>query len=84
MSDAIEATWIRGNRAAWHRIMSLAAGELSGPEKKLAAALAELEATRVALRAVCEEQGDNEWDDDLHLADVVEKHLGRYLDARDE
>ena len=32
------------------------------------------------LRQVCEEHGDNDWPDDLHLADVIEKHLWRHLE----
>jgi predicted secreted protein len=31
------------------------------------------------LREICEEHGDNDWADDLHLADVLEKHLYRHL-----
>ena len=33
----------------------------------------------VALRKICDEFGDNDWSDDLCLADVVEKHLSRHL-----
>lgn len=35
--------------------------------------------TVAALRAICEEFGDNDWSDDLHPADVIEKHLARHL-----
>ena len=31
------------------------------------------------LRRVCEVHGDNDWPDDLHLGDVIEKHLARHL-----
>lgn len=37
-----------------------------------------------ALRELCKEFGDNDWSDDLHLADVIEKHLARHLRAGDE
>ncbi|KKM67974.1 hypothetical protein LCGC14_1465690 [marine sediment metagenome] len=37
------------------------------------------EATVAALRQVCEDHGDNDWPDNLHLADVIEKHLHRHL-----
>lgn len=33
-----------------------------------------------ALRRICERYGDNEWDENLHLVDVVEKHLENHLD----
>lgn len=32
-----------------------------------------------ALREVCKAFGDNDWPDDLHLADVIEKHLAKHL-----
>src|SRR5882762_7351463 len=32
-----------------------------------------------ALRDICATHGDNDWDDKLHLGDVIEKHLHRYL-----
>jgi hypothetical protein len=35
-----------------------------------------------ALREVCQEFGDNDWDPDLHLADVIRKHLLPYLQDR--
>ena len=41
---------------------------------------AERQATVVALRVACQTYGDNDWDDDLFLPDVVEKHLVRVLD----
>lgn len=42
--------------------------------------IAEREEAVLALRSICEDHGDNDWDEDLHLADVINKHLGRYLD----
>ena len=47
----------------------------------LAAALqAELHDARVALRRLCADHGDNDWPDNLHLADALDKHLGKYLE----
>jgi predicted secreted protein len=31
------------------------------------------------LRYLCAQFGDNDWEDNLHLEDVIEKHLMRYL-----
>jgi len=39
----------------------------------------EREETIKILRKLCTEFGDNEWADDLHLRDVIEKHLAKYL-----
>src|SRR2546423_657496 len=33
------------------------------------------------LRDACEEHGDNDWPDNLHLTDVIEKHLLDYFKA---
>ena len=33
------------------------------------------------LRQVCAKYGDNDWPDNLHLADVIEKHLLRNLET---
>jgi len=32
-----------------------------------------------ALRQLCADFGDNDWPDNLHLGDVIEKHLAPYL-----
>lgn len=39
----------------------------------------ERQETIKSLRGLCKDFGDNDWPDDLHLADVIEKHLGKYL-----
>jgi hypothetical protein len=31
------------------------------------------------LRVICEDHGDNDWDERLHLSDIINKHLGDYL-----
>ena len=36
-----------------------------------------------ALRDLCETFGDNDWPDELHLGDVIEKHLARPLQRRE-
>lgn len=38
--------------------------------------------TRQMLRILCDHYGDNDWADDLHFADVIEKHLIRTLVRR--
>ena len=39
-------------------------------------------ATVRILRRVCAEFGDPDWPDDLHLEDVIDKYLWRYLKER--
>lgn len=35
----------------------------------------------LTLRRICAEEGDNDWPDDLHLSDIIEKHLVRGMSA---
>ena len=39
----------------------------------------EREATISALRTVCESHGDNDWDANLHMVDIINKHLANHL-----
>lgn len=34
------------------------------------------------LRMHCDEYGDNDWDDNLHLSDIIDKHLMRHIEQR--
>jgi len=82
MTEKEEKAYMRGCREPWKRILAEAARELGydTPEGKLAALINEREQAVAALRDVCEAYGSNDWPDNLHLADIIEKHLGRPLD----
>jgi hypothetical protein len=41
----------------------------------------ERQAVIVVLRRLCEEFGDDDWEDNDHLGDVLAKHLGDHLQA---
>ena len=96
MTDKEEAAYLRGEQATYREMLS---GALRGLHREvlpntpeaLRLRVAQLEAQRAstvaALRSVCGDFGDNDWEDTDHLADVVNKHLGRHLhgdDARTE
>ena len=34
------------------------------------------------MRDICKEYGDNDWDDNLHIVDIVHKHLHKHLPER--
>lgn len=81
-ADQRDRSWLAGNRAAWRELLIQALAMLgySGDELERHSWILEREAAVAQLRKLCERFGDNDWPNDLHLADVIEKHLGRYLE----
>ena len=89
LQELTESHYIRGQRSILIQQLRNVLHELSIPYESvdeapenlmtIARLAMEREETISALRSVCEEHGDNEWSEDLHLADVVNKHLGNYL-----
>ena len=73
--------WLAGNRAAWAAMYEHCLRQLGYEGRTSASLLAEREAAVAMLREVCDQHGDNDWDNDLHLADVIEKHLFNHLEA---
>ena len=82
MNEKQEQSYIQGSRAAWTTMLRscLANLGIDGSEADRTRWILEREAAIAALRRVCRKHGDNNWDEDLHLADIIEKHLGRYLE----
>jgi hypothetical protein len=78
-----EQDYIAGSNAAWARMLAECLRNLpSGrPELTHASLVSERASAIAALRDLCERFGDNDWPDNLHLADIIEKHLLRHLDA---
>lgn len=83
MSPKQKQAYIEGSRAAWRAVLLTALKHLGyeSPEMKIAGWITEREAAMVALRSLCEEHGDNDWENDLHLAGIIDNHLGRYLEG---
>jgi len=81
-----EACWVRGHRAALVSMLQHVLRELGyeGDEMARLAWIAEREQAVATLRVVCDEFGDNDWSNDLHLSDVVDKHLARHLSHEDD
>ena len=81
MSDT-EQSWLTGNRAAWRAMLGECLGRLGydTDETRHTAWITEREDIIAILRQVCAEHGDNDWPDDAHLGDVIEKHLWRHLE----
>lgn len=77
-----EQAWMEGNRAAWVSLLRQAISELAyvdDPDAMKARWILEREAAVAQLRILCDDFGDNDWEPNLSLADVIEKHLGRHL-----
>lgn len=72
-----ELDYERGSRAAWSSMLAECLRHLGydGTEGQRIAWISEREQAIAALRMVCDDWGDNDWPDDLHLADIIEKHL---------
>lgn len=92
MTEEDSLHYRNGHRRAWARMLDKCLKELgylkdSGPVDAkviIARVAAEREDVLAALRDACDEFGDNDWDDNLNLADVVNKHLLPHLHVRDE
>lgn len=79
-----EGHWMRGHRAATvsmlgHCLRELAYDPTPDPVVELARRVYEREQAIATLRRLCDEHGDNDWDEKLHLSDIIDKHLGRHL-----
>jgi hypothetical protein len=82
--DERERAYLDGSRQAWLLMLGECIRHLRDSTEPLEAAqlLSERTEAVAVLRRGCEEFGDNDWDDNLHLADVIDKHLLRYLPAK--
>ena len=83
MNDREESFYEQGLRAAWAAMLRQCVQQLGykSDEVSKSAWILEREAAVAMLRVVCDQHGDNDWPEDLHLADVIEKHLWRSLSA---
>ncbi len=81
--DVLDQAYTQGSRRAWLTMLAQCVRELGYDTSGGASArwIIEREETALALRDVCGHFGDNDWPDNLHLADVVQKHLGKHLHA---
>lgn len=81
LDEIKEQSWIQGERAALTRQLSeTLRGLMYSDEFTKERLIKEREETISALRSICDEFGDNDWDENLHLPDVINKHLRNYLD----
>ena len=76
-SDAMEKSFERGMECAWLLMLHTCLEKLGyhNAVAKHTAWVVEREEAIAKLRELCEEHGDNDWENDLHLADIIEKHI---------
>lgn len=81
MTDAEEKAYVEGQRVAWRAMLHETLVKLGrdSAEYNEKAWLLEREEAISMLRGICAAHGDNDWPDELSLADIIEKHLGDYL-----
>jgi predicted secreted protein len=84
MTEKEELAYEQGQQIVWRRMLRKCITNLApcfneSADKQFALLLAERSEAIAILRDLCEEFGDNNWDENLHLADIIEKHLGKYL-----
>jgi hypothetical protein len=81
MDEREEAAYILGQKAIYREMLGTALRHLGGEHLSREDLIKECTDTIAVLRGLCADHGDNDWDDDLYLADIVSKHLGDYLDS---
>ena len=75
-----ERSYAEGNRRAWLNVLHTCLRELGEDAPNAARLASERQEAVARLRQICDRFGDNDWADDLHLPDVIDKHLGRHLE----
>lgn len=82
VTDDTEQAYLHGQRATILGLLRYCYRELGYDDPAIQHSRWLIERTEIInqLRLVCAEFGDNDWPDDLHLGDVIEKHLAPYLD----
>ncbi len=80
--EAEDRAYTAGHRQALLRMLRWVLHELgvNDPDTAGARWVSERVELVLRLREICARHGDNDWVDTAHLGDVIEKHLGNYLE----
>jgi protein-disulfide isomerase-like protein with CxxC motif len=81
MNEVEEAIYEEGRQMALLGILTYCLKEMGYENVTAQSArwVVEREQTLAVLRRLCREHGDNDWPNDLHLGDIIEKHLEPYI-----
>ena len=72
--------YLNGRRSAWESMLRTCVNNLDRDTSHEALVL-ERSTTIALLRDICKEYGDNDWSDNLHLSDIIAKHLLPYMNT---
>ncbi len=79
--DKLDQAFTKGRKSLAVSVVHTCLNEISPTQKHKANLIIERQEAINMLRHICEEHGDNDWPDDLYLADIIEKHLHRHLNS---
>ncbi len=97
VTDLTERAYLQGERAILVRQLRevyralgymddgeapLVVGETYNLKRSRASLIIEREEAIASLRSLCSEIGDNLWNEDLHLADIISRHISREKDSK--
>ena len=80
MDELLDRKYCEGQHALAQSMLQHVAQFLKKDDRDRASLLRELDASRMVIRRLCELIGDTDWDDNLWLPDVLEKHLARHVE----
>jgi hypothetical protein len=81
LDDLSDKAYLRGQREAWVEMLKLCLRNLGYESTDRIDWIVEREAIIASLRSLCSAVGDNDWSEDLYLADVIDKHLAPHIDT---
>lgn len=80
LGESKEQAYLGGQRSVWTSLLRECLTHLGYDNPH--SWVREREQAIAQLRRLCREFGDNDWTDDLHLGDIIEKHLTDHLMRR--
>lgn len=75
-----ELDYVKGSRAAYRSMLQHCLRELGYEKATGHEWILEREAAIASLRSLCEDLGDNDWPENLHLSDIIEKHVAPHIE----
>lgn len=81
MTEIEEKAYLQGRKSLAREFLGYAIQEVDGDVKTRSELIKERAGAIAKLREICAAYGDNDWDDNLHLVDILDKHLLNHLES---